>query len=223
MHRASAPHRVLRDSAGRPLSLEAVPRLRGNGKRWWGLALFACLAVAGGGCREQPAGEVRLALGGRENEQVSFQAKTALAEYVGLSTGGAELRVTLASYPVACQSFEPPGPGQYLVTVTITAPPGQNIREVEYPWIESASAARDGGVDPPSSGSVASARSSRGSHTIKAGGYVRLTKVELAPFGGVSGLLAFEYPGDVSSPATSIRGRFTARLCRFSPGAANQP
>ncbi len=180
-----------------------------------GLAFFGMSLSS---CRERQAGELRVVLGPGTEMQPAFTVETALAEFVGLGPEGSELRLSLASYSgLDCQGFSPPAPGEYLVSVTVWVPAGQTIRAGEYPW--SGAGQQSGevtGATGPSR-AVPIVRSSRGNHEIFPGGHLELTEVELAPYGAVAGLLAFEYPGNASAPATAIMGRFKARLCRFAP------
>jgi hypothetical protein len=48
------------------------------------------------------------------------------------------------------------------------------------------------------------------------GGAVVLNGLSLDKHGSISGLLNFEFSGDAKHPATSLKGRFSARICRFS-------
>ena len=188
------------------------------------LTLLLALALVFTGCRDRRLGEVRLMLGPRSEDTVAFELKTALAEYVAIEGSGDELRLMLSNYEgVDCDGFVPPKAGEYLVTVTATSPVDHPLAKGDFPWRDSVPVPEDAGAAPTARQAIPSARSIRGSHLIQPGGYLRLTDVELAPYGAISGLLAFDYPGGAAGPATSINGRFAARLCRFLPRSAKSP
>ncbi len=65
-------------------------------------------------------------------------------------------------------------------------------------------------------------RRGKRAHLFEPGGALSLREVDLAPNGHVTGLLAFEFPGDQKRTRTSLSGKFTARVCRSSLGAADR-
>jgi hypothetical protein len=56
-------------------------------------------------------------------------------------------------------------------------------------------------------------RGARG-YPLPPGGTLELEHVEFGRSGVVKGAMAFEFPGDGTRPASSAKGKFSARLCR---------
>jgi hypothetical protein len=164
------------------------------------------------GCAER-APTIDLVVGGGPEARVQFAPQSSLAEYVEGVARPSELRITLAGYEAACDRFVPPAEGQARVTIVVTTPPGSVPTAGSYTWSGSSqtSAARSAFALP-------SARVGRKSYFFEPGGAVELTRVNLEADGLVQGTLAFEFAGDAQKPATSIRGRFSAKVCRLDRG-----
>jgi hypothetical protein len=169
------------------------------------LLAHSAVFVALGCSRTQPPA-IDLSVGIDPGEKKSFVPETALAEYVALPGVKNELRITLASYAIACEQFVVPPPGQVLVNVVITTPPDQPPDARSYPWAGEGAPFR----------ALPSAELGSHAYEFPPGGEVRLDQVELDPHGSVRGLLAFSFPGDATRPAKSLSGAFEARICRFS-------
>jgi hypothetical protein len=138
--------------------------------------------------------------------------KSAYAEYVELPSERNELRITLASYPVSCERWAPPGKDDAVVTVTIVLPADKRPVVATYGWT---------GVPPqgtPIAAPYALPKAELGSRSrlFEPGGALRVSAVQLDARGAVSGTLAFEFPGDGERPATRIDGGFDAKMCRLS-------
>lgn len=172
------------------------------------------LAVLAVGCRRDVPDEIRLTVGPSAGENVVFTPESAFAEYLQLPGEHDELRITLAGYAASCDHFVAPGPGLASVTVTIATPwetePGPGL----YAW---AGHEAHGGTParPNHAYAVPTARVGRRGFVFPPGGSITLTRVDLDPHGRIDGLLAFDFPGDADHAAMSLRGRFSARICRF--------
>jgi hypothetical protein len=80
---------------------------------------------------------------------------------------------------------------------------------------------------PPAGVSVAPeamphVRRGKHAHLFDPGGALELREVDLAPNGTITGLMAFEFPGDQKRTRTNLSGKFTARVCRSSIGASDR-
>ncbi len=166
------------------------------------------------GCQKESPATIQLVVGRDSAEQRSFVPAAALAEYVELPHERNELIITLAGFKASCQRFVPPGPGGASVTVTVVTPPGEKPRVARYAW---GGAEAHGGTEdrPERAYAEPTARIGSRSYIFAPGGTVQLTRVALDRHGGVDGLLDFEFAGDATRPATSIKGRFQAKICRL--------
>jgi hypothetical protein len=99
------------------------------------------------------------------------------------------------------------------VLVTVVAPPAEPLVAGTIPF--GAPDAGDGGVPLVARRHLSAViRTSERAFVLEPGGSLELSQVELAPGGRAAGLLALEFPGDAKTPASSVRGRFDARLCQ---------
>jgi hypothetical protein len=175
------------------------------------------LAIALFGC--EPANEatasVELRVGAKSNQARNFEAVTSLAEYVEIPGAGNELRLTIASYAASCDVFKPPPNDEVRVSVVITTPEGVSPASGVYPWL--GHEAHGGEVlNPAKAFSYPSVRIGHRSYLFRPGGAVVLKGLSLNRHGSVSGLFNYEFSGDAKHPATSLKGRFSARVCRYS-------
>ncbi len=173
--------------------------------------LVCLLVVIAAGCQRTPKPALRLDVGPAANEKISFAPESAFAEYIELPGVGHELRITLASYAVSCENWIAPTRDQVLVNVLVTVPPGAPPGPGAYAWSGPSDRAR----------ALPSARIGPRGYEFPPGGSVTLSNVELEARGSVTGVLAFEFPGDAERPAKSLSGAFDAKLCRVSK--AGQP
>lgn len=176
-----------------------------------GLCL-ALLLLAG--CRKNPAEQTLTVVvpevGARPRE---LELVSSFSEYVELPELRRELRLTFATYPLACDAYRAPGPDDLAVLVTVVAPPAEPFAAGTIPF--GTPDVADGGVPVVSRRNLSAViRRSDRAFTLEPGGSLELTQVELTPGGRVAGLLALEFPGDARSPASTVRGRFDARPCR---------
>lgn len=176
-----------------------------------GLCLALLLAA---GCRRDPAHQSLTVVvpeaGARPRE---LEVVSSFAEYVELPELRRELRLTFASYPLACDAYRPPGPEELAVLVTVVAPPAEPLVAGTVPF--GTPELGDAGVPVIARRNVsAMIRRSDRSFTLEPGGSLELSQVELTPGGRASGLLALEFPGDAKTPASTVRGRFDARVCQ---------
>lgn len=189
---------------------------------WTRVCSFALVALSFG-CKQEPEASaiVELKVGDAPGESVNFQARTSLAEYVEIPGQGNELRLTIASYEASCDVFTPPpNPEDASVSVVITTPAGVAPTSGTYPWLGHKA---HGGerTSPAKAYSFPTARIGKKSHVFQPGGGVLLKGLTLGKHGSVSGLLNFEFSGDAKNPATSLKGRFSARICRYSSADAS--
>jgi hypothetical protein len=166
------------------------------------------------GCRAKARSSIELTAG--PDEHLSFVPKAAFFEYVELPGERNELKITLASYAAACGRYVPPPAGQALVSVTVVTP--QNVKPTATTYVWAGHEAHGGSVTRPARPyALPTARIGRHGYLIPPGGSIRLTHVSLSAQGQVDGLLSFEFAGDATRPATAIKGRFSADICREAP------
>jgi len=150
----------------------------------------------------------------------SFAPLAALAEYLELPNGGNELRITLSSYPLSCDTFRAPTAEEILVTVTLVTGADTQITPNSYPW-----------AGHPRTGEAPQARSAEPiirigarSWSLAPGGQIKLQEAPLDRERVISGLLDFEFPGTAEAGASRLSGAFKAKLCqveRLKPGNPN--
>jgi len=137
-----------------------------------------------------------------------------------LPNGGSELRITLSSYPLSCDSFRAPTAEEILVTVTIVTGAGTQLAANTYPW----SGHPRTGEPPQARSAEPIIRIGARSWSLAPGGQVKLQEAFLDRERMISGLLDFEFPGTVESGASRLSGAFKAKLCqveRLKPGDPN--
>jgi hypothetical protein len=161
------------------------------------------------GCERPPAHELTVVDGVTTTR---FRIRSAYAEYVDLPGLRSELRLTFASYAVSCERWIPPRDGDSAVTVVIALPADSHPTATSYPWA---------GMPPqgePLHEAHALPKALLGSRSrlFEPGGSIRLSAVQLDPHGSVSGILAFEFPGDSEHPLTRVDGAFDAKMCRVT-------
>ena len=169
------------------------------------------LLLAQSGCRgESASASVDLVLPEGVGRRVELVPRAAFAEYVELPELRRELRITLASYPLACDQYVAPGPSELLFVLTLSSPPRTAFAPGSVPF-GTAPANDAGAVERV--GAFAVARQGDRGFDFPSGGTVELRSVDLAPTGSVSGVLSLEFPGDGSRPASGAHGKFDARMC----------
>jgi hypothetical protein len=167
------------------------------------------LIASAASCEQRRSHEITITDGASTTR---FSTLSEFAEYVELPGDHDELRLTLASYVASCEKWVPPHEGETAVTVTIVspseAPPGPGT----YNWTGVPKA------DEPLRVGYALPKAHFGarSRLFEPGGSIRLTAAQLDAHGAVTGMLAFEFPGETDRPATRIDGRFEAKICRVS-------
>ena len=138
---------------------------------------------------------------------------SAFAEYVEVPDAANELRVTLASYDVSCERYVKPGPDDTVVVVTLKLPPSEKPRPGSFASTPPLSADA-GSTGVARAYAVPVIRRAERGYALPPGGTLELSRVDLGKTGAVAGALAFEFPGDATRPASSAKGKFTARMCR---------
>ncbi len=150
----------------------------------------------------------------------TFIPLAALAEYLELPNGGNELRITLSSYPLSCDTFRAPKAQEMLVTVTLVTSAGTQITPNSYPW-----AGHPGrGESPEVRSAEPIIRIGARSWSLAPGGQIKLQEASLDRERMISGLLDFEFPGTAEAGASRLSGAFKAKLCqveRLKSGNAN--
>jgi hypothetical protein len=139
-----------------------------------------------------------------------FSLRSAFAEYVELPGDRNELRLTLASYPISCERWIAPPPGETALTVIVALPPETRPLPGAYPW---------NGMPAPGDAlkapyALPKALFGGTSRLFEPGGEVKLSSVDVEPRGTITGHLAFEFPGVGDRPTTRIEGSFDAKTCR---------
>jgi hypothetical protein len=177
------------------------------------LGSSALLALAG--CRAKTSPPVQLVAGPTSAERVEFVPRSAFAEYYELDGLRSELRIVLTSYPSSCDNFAVPRESEISVAVTVVSPAGIAPEPGTYVW--SGHEAHGGTpARPERAFAVPTARIGPRAFPLPEGGSVELRSVARELEGRVSGYMAFEFAGDAERAATSLRGGFDAKLCRFS-------
>jgi hypothetical protein len=180
------------------------------------------LALCGlGACRNEAAPQIQIAVGPNAPDKVSFVPKSAFFEYLEVPGQRNELEITLASYQVSCESYVPPAEGQASVRVVVATPAGVPPGPGSYAF----AAGEDNGsaaLKPEQARAVPKTFIGRRSHLFQPGGVIRMNRVVLDREGLVEGILGFEFAGDASHPATSIKGSFRAKMCRVTRARSRQ-
>jgi hypothetical protein len=175
------------------------------------IALLVSVACKG----EKPKDSIELVVPDGSGRTLDLAPRSAFAEYVELPDSGNELRLTLASHEVSCERYVAPGPDDTVVVVTLRLPSGQKPRPGSF--ASTPPLAEDAGTSAATvARSYAAPVVRRGgkAYPLAPGGTLELSFVELGANGGVRGALAFEFPGDGTRAASSVKGKFSARLCR---------
>jgi len=179
----------------------------------------ACLiapALIAAGCRENPVASIQLMTGESTDQQMSFLPKSSFAEYVELTTGGDELRITLANYELNCDTYTPNPEGGVLVVLTFLLPVGQHPVVGAYPWpgLPRGEKSADANFDLKSPVVMPVIRIGKRSIPLLPGGNVDIQRLNLERQGEVSGAMRLEQSGGNGQPPTRLFGSFTARVCR---------
>jgi hypothetical protein len=160
-------------------------------------------------CEDTKAPTLHVSSGQATPEPIAFSPKTALVEYVEVSGKKNELIIQLASDEVPCGEFRPAAPDATRVSVTLVLPPGV----VPEAKVYTAAPADDGGA--ATSNIITTLRVGASSRVLPPGGHLELRTVDLSEGGHLSGILALEFAGTPESEPASVRGRFSARVCRL--------
>jgi hypothetical protein len=179
------------------------------------LGWCAALALAStAACRGDPPKEsIELVVPDGSGRTLELVPRSAFAEYVEVPEVTNELRVTLATHDLSCERYVAPGPDDTVLVVTLRMPPSDKPRPGSF--ATTPPLAEDAGVQVvPRAYAVPVIRRKERSYALPPGGSMELSLVDLGRSGRVSGSLAFEFPGDATRPASSAKGKFTARLCR---------
>ncbi len=170
-------------------------------------------------CAKEKLPEIEFTLSGPAIKR-TFVPLAALAEYLELPNGGNELRITLSSYPLSCDTFRAPTAEEILVTITLVTGAGTQITPNTYPWAGHPGA----GESPRARSAEPIIRIGARSWSLAPGGQIKLREAPLDRERMISGLLDFEFPGTVEAGASRLSGAFKAKLCqveRLKPGNAN--
>ncbi|HEY2409447.1 MAG TPA: hypothetical protein VGI10_25750 [Polyangiaceae bacterium] len=179
-------------------------------RRCLGALVASALSLA---CHGGDAPTVYVIVGASPDDHLEFKPQASYAQYVDLPNLHRELRITLSSFDASCEDFSALGANGSSTTVSVLAPSGTPIEPGEYPW---AGHAAHGGTEaqPEHPYALPSARVGPRSVFFEPGGEIELDNVPSELGGKVRGQLSFEFPGDADHPATSLKGQFSASLCR---------
>jgi hypothetical protein len=183
-----------------------------DARRAPGLALGFALLVAVACKSEKPKDSIELVVPDGSGRTLELAPRSAFAEYIELPDSVSELRVTLASHEVSCERYVAPGPDDTVVVVTLRLPSGQKPHPGSF--ATTPPLAEDGGVSVPRPYAASVIRRGERAYPLSPGGTLELSFVELGANGSTRGALALEFPGDGTRPASSAKGKFSARLCR---------
>jgi len=175
-----------------------------------GVLLLELVAL---GCRTRSAAPVYIVAGPEPADHVEFRPISSYAEYLVLPGQRRELKITLASYALSCDSFVAPGAHDSSATITVIAPAEAELAPGSYAW---AGPTAHGGTDqqPERAYALPTIRLGHRGLLLPPGGQIQLESVATTQDGRVRGLLDFEFPGDGEHAATSLKGSFEAKLCR---------
>jgi hypothetical protein len=191
--------------------LNAAPCPRGRRRLGSAAALLVALAS---GCRgEKHKDTLELVVPDGTGRTLELLPRSAFAEYVEVPDAANELRVTLASHDVSCERYVKPAPNDTVVVVTLKLPPSEKPRPGSFASTPPLSADA-GSPGVARAYAVPVIRRGERGYALPPGGTLELSVVDLAKTGVVAGSLAFEFSGDASRPASSAKGKFTARMCR---------
>jgi hypothetical protein len=175
----------------------------------------AALSLAlGGACRSERQRDVlELVLPDGSGRTLSLAPRSAFAEYVEVPDATNELRITLATHDVSCERYVEPGPDDTVLVVTLKMPPTEKPRAGSF--ASTPPLPGDAGTNAVSRAyAVPVIRRKERGYALPPGGSMELSFVDLGRTGAVAGAFAFEFPGDGTRPASSVKGKFSARLCR---------
>jgi len=182
------------------------------------------------GCSSPEAPPITLQVG--PDRILHFSPKSAYAQYFELPGEGDLLRIILASYPVPCKTYVPPGKGDVYVTVTLHSEPGKPLTGREFSW-EGLPVAYFSDLRPAPSPAEAPSpnwalpyvRLAQESRPLPPGGHVKLARFSREPFGVVEGEFKFSDAGDGEAATAALLGSFRVQLCHveLDPARATAP
>jgi hypothetical protein len=173
-------------------------------------ALVSVALLAAVACDDADEQPIDIAIGIDADDRRQLVPRSAHAELLVVRDVKQELRVTLSSQQIECGGFSEVDSDAVTLTLTFLSGPEQPPRPGEYPWLGTPPSGR-----PARPLVVPTARVGARSVIFPEGGSVRLTRVELSPRGHIEGLLELGFAGNAEREATSVRGRFDARVCRL--------
>lgn len=164
-------------------------------------------------CRPRQHDSVYVVAGPEPSAHVEFRPLSSYAEYLVLPGERRELKITLTSYQASCESFAPPSDHDASATITVMTPADAELTPGSFVW---AGHAAHGGTEqrPEHAYALPTVRLGHHSQVLPPGGEIVLESLTTTPDGRVRGMLGFEFPGDADQVATSLKGRFEAKLCR---------
>ena len=167
-------------------------------------------------CRENSLPVIQIVAGNFGEQQIDFTPQSAFAEYVELSNGGDELRVTLANYELNCDGYAPNPDSGVLVVLTFLLPVGQRPSVGTYPWpgLPKGDKSADANFELKTPVVMPVIRIGKKSIALLPGGNVDIQRLNLERQGEVVGVMRLEQSGGDGQPATRLFGSFTARVCR---------
>lgn len=171
------------------------------------------------GCDQEEKDEITLQVG--PEEVIRFEVTSGFAHYYELPGQDDILRIILASYPLSCETYRPPNPGDVFITVTVRAPSPQLIEPGKFPWegleFEESSGELENKNEEatPGASALPFVRLAEDARSLPPGGELNLTKFEPETFGLVEGELAFRDAETGQAANTALMGHFAVRLCHL--------
>jgi hypothetical protein len=185
----------------------------------WALVLGGALSLSAlnVGCKKEPKELITLQVGPLET--IRFEVVSGFAHYYELPGKDDELRILVSSYPMSCQSYTAPPPGETLISITVKRPTPETITTGEYPWEGLHAPSSEESPRDDATKSKASAlpfvRLAEDARALPPGGGLKLTQFEPEPFGLVAGEFAFRDAGPGQVATTALLGKFSVRMCHL--------
>ena len=178
-----------------------------------GHAVTCVLLLGAAGCHPRQHDAVYIVAGPEPSAHVEFRPVSSYAEFLVLPGEHRELKITLTSYQASCESFQTPTEQDSSATVTVITPIESELGPGSFVW---AGEEAHGGTEqrPERAFALPTVRLGHHSQVLPPGGEIVLESVTTTPDGRVRGALGFEFTGDAEQAATSLKGRFEAKLCR---------
>jgi hypothetical protein len=194
------------------------------GGRFW-LACGAFLSLA---CEKTKDPEITLQVGPEKIHR--FGASSGFAHYYELPGQDDLLRIVLASYPIGCEEYEAPDPGEVFITVSLRVPAPKTIEPGKYTWRgllvpdpdPEAEGESEEGTTEQEPSALPFVRLAEDARALPPGGGMTLTKFEPEKFGLVEGDFEFRDADAGQAANAALLGHFSVRLCHLGLDASRR-